>query len=341
MSATAVPAPCSDGSTLLLGRREIASLMSTHDYVDAVEAGFRAQALGAAEVPPPMHIPGQGGAFHAKGARLTLDRDYVAVKLNGNFPDNPRRTGLPTIQGVVLLCDGTDGSVLAVMDSIEITLRRTAAATALAARYLAPRPTDCIAICGCGEQGRAQLHAVAHSLPVRRALVWDVDRERARRFAADMSDALRLEIDAVAELRDATLPSNLIVTATTARSPFLARDMVSPGAFIAAVGADSPEKSELAPGLMAEATIVVDLLSQAVAMGDLHHAIAAGAVSASDVHAELADLLARRRPGRTREDEIIVFDSTGTALQDAASAVWIWRRALASGVGSPVALGAR
>ena len=116
--------------TLILTRADIARLMRPADWLGAVETGFQAAVDERAESPPPMAIEGSGGTFHAKGAGMQLDRHYVALKLNGNFPDNPRTTGLPTIQGAILLCDGETGSVLAVMDSIEVTLRRTAAATA-------------------------------------------------------------------------------------------------------------------------------------------------------------------------------------------------------------------
>ena len=129
---TVAPAP-----VLILRRSEVAALMNPAAYLAAAEAAFRSYANGDANVPAPMHIPVQNGGFHVKGALVILDRAYVAVKLNGNFPGNPQRHGLPTIQGVVLLCDAADGSVLAVIDSIEITLRRTAAASALAARFLA------------------------------------------------------------------------------------------------------------------------------------------------------------------------------------------------------------
>lgn len=325
---------------LILRRSEIAALMSPQDYIAAVEAGFRSYASGGADAPIPMHIPAQDGAFHAKGARIVLDRGYVALKLNGNFPGNPRRNGLPTIQGVVLLCDAADGSLLAVMDSIEITLRRTAAASALAARFLARQDADCIAICGCGEQGRAQLVALAQVMSLRRALVWDLDAEKARELARDMRDALGLEVTAVRDVHDATRSSGVIVTATSARTPFLTRDLVPAGAFVAAVGADSPDKGELAPELMANATIVVDVLAQCAVMGDLHHAIAAGLVTLADVHAELGDLVLARKPGRTSPDEITVFDSTGFAVQDAASAAWIYQRAMASNIGSPIEISA-
>jgi alanine dehydrogenase len=326
---------------LILTRSQIAALMRPEDYLAAVEAGFRSYAGGGAHVPMPMHIPAMGGGFHAKGGQVVLDRAYVAVKVNGNFPGNPRDHGLPTIQGVVVLCDAADGSLLAIMDSIEITLRRTAAASALAARFLARQDADCIAICGCGEQGCAQLVSLVQVMPLRRALVWDIDRERARAFAADMRAVLDLDVVAVSEVRDATSTSGVIVTATTAQTPFLTPDMVRPGAFVAAVGADSPEKNELAPELMASATIVVDVLAQGATMGDLHHALDAGLVTMEDIHAELGDLVIGRKPGRTRPDEVTVFDSTGTAIQDVASAAWIYERAVATHVGSSIALGAR
>jgi len=326
---------------LVLSRRDIAGLMSLPDYEAAVEAAFRAYGNGDVESPLPTHVKTPNGTFHAKSAGLRLARrHYAAVKMNGNFPQNPKRNGLPTIQGVVMLCDGDDGTVLAILDSIEVTLRRTAAATVLAARYLARNQCDRVALCGCGAQGRAQLEALAAALPLKHVLVWDVDHDRAQQFAREIGAALRLEVEAVTEPQHATQCARFIVTATTARAPFLTPAMVPAGAFIAAVGADNPEKSELAPELMAASTIVVDLLAQAATMGDLHHAIDAGAMTAGDVHAELADVIVGRKPGRTRDDQTIVFDSTGTAMQDVASAVAIWQRATAKRIGTSIHFGA-
>ena len=313
--------------TLVLGRREIAELMAPADWLGAVEAGFRAAAEGRAQAPPPMHLHGEGGAFHAKGASLVLDRHWAALKLNGNYPANPERRGLPTIQGAVLLCDGESGSLLAIMDSIEITLRRTAAATALAARFLARPDSSTILVCGCGEQGAAQLAALRAVLPLRRAFVWDRDAARAHALA---DAATGLEVAVVGgDLTEAARQSDLIVTCTTARSPFLDPAMVAPGTFVAAVGADGPAKNEIAPELMARARVVADRVDQCAAMGDLRHAIAAGTMAREDVHAELAELVVGARPGRTSDDEVTLFDSTGTALQDVAAAARIYQRALA------------
>jgi len=325
---------------LVLCRSEVVALMDAAAYRVAVEAGFRSYASGEATLPLPMHIQAASGSFHAKGALVALDRCYAALKLNGNFPGNPQINGLPTIQGVVLLCDATTGSLLAVIDSIEITMRRTAAASALAARYLAREDSSSIAICGCGEQGRAQLAALVEVTALRRALAWDIDMENARRFAHEAQAAHGLEVVAVPTVREATSGSDVIVTATSAQTPFLTPECVSPGTFVAAVGADSPHKNELSADLLARAKVVVDVLAQCAVMGDLHHAIEAGRVSAADVHAELGDLVIGRKSGRTNAEEITVFDSTGVAIQDVAAAAWIYQRAVAANVGKFVSFGA-
>jgi ornithine cyclodeaminase/alanine dehydrogenase-like protein (mu-crystallin family) len=319
-------------ATLLLSGADLAELMRPADYLAAVEQGFRAAREGRAVAPPPLHLPAIGGGFHAKAASLAGARSYAALKLNGNFPGNPGR-GLPTIQGAILLCDADTGAVLAIMDSIEITLRRTAAATALAARHLANPGASTLAICGCGDQASAQVEALAGVLPLRRAFAWDIDPAKARAFAAGAAEACGLAVTAAASLREATLAADVIVTCTTARTPFLSEADVSPGAFIAAVGADNPEKSEIAPSLMAAAAVVVDVLGQCLHMGDLRHAVKAGAMSADQVRGELADVIAGARPARLSADEIVIFDSTGAALQDVASAALAYERASALGCG--------
>jgi ornithine cyclodeaminase/alanine dehydrogenase-like protein (mu-crystallin family) len=225
------------------------------------------------------------------------------------------------------------------MDAIELTLERTAAATAGAARRLARPDAATVAICGCGAQGRPQLAALADVLPLRLAILFDHDPPAAERLARE-ARGLGLAARVAADLADATRGADVIVTCTTSRTPFLTPEHVAPGAFVAAVGADSPEKSEIHPALMARAKVVADLRAQCAEMGDLRHAIAAGAMRPDDVHAELAELVAGRRAGRTDPAEITLFDSTGTALQDVAAAAMIYERACAARAGGRIALGA-
>ena len=325
-------------STLLLTRSEIAPLFTPADYIDAVESGFRALARGAARAPAPLHVAAPSGGFHAKAALLESTDDHVAVKVNSNFPGNPAGFRVPTIQGALLLFNAGDGRLLALMDSVEITLRRTAAASALAARFLARSDSTAIAMCGCGEQARAQLEALAAELPLRQGFAWDIDAPAATRFAAEMAPRVGFPITACADMRAAAIGSDVIVTTTPARVPFVGPDDVRAGTFIAAVGADNPEKSEIHPALMARARVFVDVREQCLAMGDLHHAVVAGAMTADDVEADLADLVAGRKAGRRNADDITLFDSTGVAIEDVAAAVAIFERAQSVGAGTSIFL---
>src|SRR5215210_5638351 len=141
---------------LLLSRSAVERLLTQDECIAAVEDAFRQHALGKTTSPWLLGMHVQDGSFHVKAAQLTLDRPYFAAKLNANFPHNGPRHGLPTIQGVVALCDADTGRPLAVMDSMALTALRTAAATAVAAKYLARERCEGALICGCGGQSRAQ-----------------------------------------------------------------------------------------------------------------------------------------------------------------------------------------
>ena len=320
-------------NTLVLTRSDVAALLDLDACIAAVEEAFRQHAAGASLPPGVLGVHAGEGGFHIKAAGLRAERSWFAAKVNGNFPANPARRGLPTIQGVVVLCDAEDGSLLAVMDSIEITIQRTGAATAVAARYLARPDSRVAAVCGCGNQGRVQLRALRRILPIEEVLAWDLDAAAARRFAAEIAAELGVAAAVAREPAAAAAAADVCVTCTPAQQAFLRRADVRPGTFVAAVGADNPGKQELEPALLAAGTIVVDVLEQCAEIGDLHHALKAGAVTREDVHAELAEVVAGRKPGRTSADEIVIFDSTGTALQDAAAAAVIYQNALKTGRG--------
>lgn len=323
----------------VLSRTDVASLMRPADYLSAVEAGFRAAAEGRASSPPPLQMLARRGGFHAKSALYSDgDRVFAALKLNANFPGNIERFGLPTIQGVILLFDAETGAPLAILDSIEVTLRRTAAASALAARFLARPESTSIAICGCGAQGLAQLEALADVLPLAGGAAWDQERARAEALALHARASLGLDLRAADSCRDATVDADVVVTCTTAKSPFLGRGDVRSGVFIAAVGADAPHKSEIDPALMEASSVFVDVLEQCMVMGDLHHALQAGVMTGKDVRGDLAALASGSVPGRVRADEVIVFDSTGTGIQDVASVAALFDRARERGVGTAVEL---
>src|SRR5262245_2762075 len=207
--------------TRILTRQDVQALLDWDECIAAVENAFRLHAEGRSLAPGVLGVPARNGGFHVKAAGLELGRSYFAAKTNGNFPDNPSRHGLPAIQGVVVLCDASDGRSLAVMDSGEVTVRRTAAATAVAAKRLARPDTDTVTICGCGTQGRAQLRALARVLPLVRAYASDMDAAAAEAFAAELSTELGLDVRVASDLSGALEHSGACVTCTPSRKPVL------------------------------------------------------------------------------------------------------------------------
>ncbi|MGD9967787.1 MAG: ornithine cyclodeaminase family protein [Hyphomonadaceae bacterium] len=323
-----------DDAVRLLSQRDIAMLMSPADYLAAVEMGFRAANEGRASSPAPLHLAAPGGGFHAKAALIENGRGaYAVLKLNGNFPAN---AGRPTVQGLIMVSDARTGAPLTIMDSIEVTLRRTAAASALAARYLARRESASVTFCGCGAQAWAHVEAFGDLFSLREGAAWDVDPGKAAAFAFRARQAFGIDMRAAETLKEATSDADIVITSTTSSTAFLAHGDVQPGAFIAAVGADAPHKNEIAPELMAHANVYVDVLAQCLVMGDLHHAIAAGAMTRENVRGDLAALVSGHCPRREHAGEITLFDSTGAAIEDAASAALIFERALDRGVGNEV-----
>ena len=326
----------------MLSRADVRHLLDLDACIEAVEDAFRAEAEGRNGPRGLLGCRFGGGTFHVKASGLAAPGSadggeplspLFAAKVNANFPDNPGLRGLPAIQGIVALFDASDGFPLALLDSIEITAARTAAATAVAARHLARPGSSTAAICGCGTQGRAQLAALVRVLPIESVKVFDRDAEAARRYAREMEAELGISVAAAASAREAVRGSDVCVTCTPSREPFLGLADLTPGTFVAAVGADDAGKQELESELVARSLLVADVLDQCAEIGELRHAVAAGWMTKSDAHAELAEVVAGTKPGRESDAQTIVFDSTGTALEDAAAAALVYRRAVAEDVG--------
>ncbi len=314
------------GQTLLLTRGEIRRLLSLKECIQAVDEAFRLYAEGRTLSPGVLGIPSEQGGFHIKAAGM---KGFFATKVNANFPGNRSRYNLPTIQGLILLCDAKKGEPLAVMDSMEITALRTAAATAVAARYLATKGPHTVTIAGCGSQGQVQLRALMSVCDIGRVFAFDSNPASAQEFVQQFS--AELQVDSVTRLDDSIPLSSIVVTCTTSKKPIVQH--VSPGTLIAAVGADSHDKQELDPMLFLSSKIVTDITEQCANIGDLHHAIHEGLVTKEKVHAELGEIVSGKKPGRESEEEVIIFDSTGTALQDVAAAILVYEKAKHGGVG--------
>jgi ornithine cyclodeaminase/alanine dehydrogenase-like protein (mu-crystallin family) len=320
--------------TLLLRRSDVEELLSLHDCIEAVDRIFRLQGEGKVPSPRILGVNAPRGGLHVKAGLLPGDRDYFVAKLNANFPGNNAHFGLPTIQGVIVVFAANNGVPLAILDSIDITNKRTATASAVAAKYLARKESSIATICGCGQQGRAQLRAVLLVLPLTKIYAFDVNERAAMNFRNELSPELKIDIQPVRDLASAIQKSDVCITCTTANEFFVRKEDVRSGTFIAAVGADNEHKQEIDSALIASAKVVADSLEQSCAIGEVHHAIAHGLMRKEDVYAELCEIVAGQIIGRVDNDEIIVFDSTGVAIEDAVAAVAVYERALANDIGT-------
>ena len=327
-------------NTRVLSHSQITELLSLELAYDAVHDVMKAHGQARVISPNLLHADVPRGEFHIKtGGLLTgPDGGVFGLKANGGFFEN-HTLGLPNIVGIIYLADARTGCPLAVLDSVEISRVRTAAASAVAAKHLARANSECLAVVGTGTQARAQIEALRQVLPLRRVQLVGRDLQRTRERASQFEADLEIEVEAYATVSSALQQADVLVTCTPAQAPLVTLEDVPPGLFIAAVGADSPGKQELAPELVAKCTSVADIHAQCVHVGELQHPIGAGLMTEQDVHAEIGQILCGDKPGRTREDELIVYDSTGTALQDVALGCRVYEAALAQDVGMGFQLG--
>jgi alanine dehydrogenase len=282
--------------------------------VEAVRDAFVAYARGEWTMPPKIYVPAYpAGDFRAMPA---LGGGHALLKWVTSFPGNPAR-GLPTVTGLVLLSDASDGSLVAVLDAGAVTAARTGAAAVLAAETLGRVGDGPAAVIGAGVNGRA----VARTFRARGrdVLVWDLDAERAAAVASEVGGA-------VASRREDALAADVVATVTPGREIVLGEGSLRPGQHASLMGADGPGKAEIAVEELARVHVFCDDWEQASHNGDLVHAVDAGVVGREDV-TQLGDVLAGLAPGRRDENDVTVFDSTGLAIQDLAVALAALERA--------------
>jgi alanine dehydrogenase len=291
-----------------LTARDVEAAVSPQRAVAAVRDAFVAYARGEWTMPPKVYVPAYpAGDFRAMPA---LGAGHALLKWVTSFPDNPAK-GLPTVTGLVVLSDASDGSLRAVLDAGAVTSLRTGAAAVLAAETLGRENGRSAAVIGAGVNGVAA--AQTFVALGRDVLLWDVDRPRSEAAAEAVGAG-------VASSREEALAADAIVTVTPGREIVLTEGTLQPGQHVSLMGADGPGKSEIAVEELARVRVFCDDWEQASHNGDLAHAVESGAV-ARDRVTDLGAVLAGDAPGRTSEDEITVFDSTGLAIQDLAIAL--------------------
>ena len=316
-------------SVLILNQREVESLLPMTECIALMAAALRSLAKGEMAQPLRMVIspPGAKGMLALMPAHKSGEPAAYGVKVIGVFPDNPAK-GLDAHQGSVMLLSGETGEVMALKNASAITAIRTAAVSGVATELLAREDATELAIIGAGVQAHTHLEAMACVRPIKRTRVVSRRFENARRFAEAMTPRYAFPIEAVETVEAAVRASDLIVAATSSREPVIKREWIAPGAHLNVVGASVPAAREVDSATMAAASLFVDRRESTMnESGDYLLALHEGAIKPDHIRAEIGEVLITSKPGRTSAEEITLFKSHGLAIEDLASAEYLYRKA--------------
>ncbi|MCX8183924.1 MAG: alanine dehydrogenase [Crenarchaeota archaeon] len=320
----------------LIMRKDIERIVSMSELMGAMEDAFRAKAIGRVQMPTKVYVTLPDGDFRTMMAYIP-DLDMACVKIVNVHPNNPGKHGLPTVMATIVLIEPDTGRPLAIMDGTYLTGMRTGATGGVAAKYLAKKDSRVIGMVGAGSQARTQLLALNEVFKIEEVRVCAKTRRECEGFAKDMQH-LGLKIQIKDGVEETVRGCDIIVTTTPVTRPLVENEWVEEGMHINAIGADAPGKEELDPRILNRAKVVVDDYEQACHYGELNVPVSKGIFKPEQIHAELGEIIAGRKPGRTSDDEITVFDSTGLAIQDLAAAALAYRKARELGIASEVEL---
>lgn len=324
--------------TLLLPEKDVIQSLSMKKVIELVELAFKEKGLNRVQMPAKPYI------FYTKyNGDLRVMTSYLekleisAVKLVNVHPDNQTNYKLPTVMATITLINPKNGAPIAIMGGTTITNLRTGAAGGVAAKYLARKNSRIIGLVGAGAQARSQLMALKEVLAkIDEVRVSDRVKSSRDRYVKEMTEKLELNILAVDSDEAAVENADIVVTVTPARGPIINSDWIGEGVHINAIGADAPSKEELDPKILKRAKIVVDDWEQASHGGEINVPFAKGMITKEDIWADLGQIVTGLKEGRTSNEEITVFDSTGLAIQDAVTADYVYKQALKKGIGESI-----
>jgi ornithine cyclodeaminase/alanine dehydrogenase len=320
---------------VFLSKSQVSSILSMAESIKAVEEAFREFALGTASMPTrlSLSIPEKQGWLGVMPAYLA-HAGALATKIVTVYQENTTRHGIPNVLASVILNDVETGRVQAIIDGSQITAMRTGAVSGVATKYLARTDASRVGIFGAGVQARKQLQAVCEVRRIRSALVYDTVKESAEHFIADSARA-DMTVSAADSPEEVVQKSDIIVTATTSKTPVFSGRHLKPGTHINAIGAFTPDAREVDNETISTSKIVVDSVEAVVAeAGDIIIPLKEGIIQRQNVWAELGEIVSGKKVGRTSNKETTFFKSVGLGIQDAAVAMIVFKKAQSLGVGT-------
>ncbi len=320
--------------TLILSRTDMMGLLTPAEYVDCCEQAYRMHGEGRFFMEPKGHIvldkyPGEWEAMPS----YIEEPEAAACKWVSIREQNRERFGLPTVFSILIYTHPETGFPLAICDGSHHTVMRTGAAAAVSARWLARPDSRVLAIVGAGHMAEGALATCNEVFEWQEARIWSRSQATLSGFVCAQQPKYSFPLKASLDLEYVVRGADVVVTVTPARGPIVQESWITPGMHIAAVGADKGGDQELDAAILERARVFVDDIRQCRTDGEINVPLSQGAISEEDIAGEIGEVVAGKKGGRTSDDDITVFDSTGIALQDSATVPLEYERAVAAGVG--------
>lgn len=314
--------------TLILDGKTVKKLVTIKEAIKAIEEVFKYLGEGKVQMPPKLylHLDKYRGDFRAMPAYVE-GLNACCIKWVNVHPQN-RKRGLPTVMAIIILSDPRNGFPLCVMEATYATALRTGAAGGVAAKFLARRNSQKVALVGCGVQAKTQLEALNELFNLKEVNIWGLQYRECREFVRKIGPLRKLNLKISDTVKSCVKDTDIIVTTTPSRRPLVKLEWVKEGAHINAIGADAKGKQELDPRILKKAKIVIDSWEQASHSGEINVPLRRGELSRKDIYADIGEIASGRKKLRRTKQEITIFDSTGLAVQDVAIAHIIFRKAL-------------
>lgn len=310
----------------LINRSAVMTLLPMKEAVGVVENAFREYASGKATMPPKIYLdlPQYNGDFRAMPAFLPTS-DIAGIKWVNSHSDNPAK-GIPAVMALLIANDPETAVTRAVIEATTLTSIRTGASGGVATRHLANPAVDKAAFVGAGMQAYYQLLALLEVRALKEVSVYDLSGETVAAFTRRIQPHFKGKVTAARSVEECVTGADVIVTTTPSRKPLVRREWVKDGCHINAIGADAAGKQELDPAILKDAVLIVDDIEQASHSGEVNNPLTSGELTLQDIDGTLGEIIIGKKKGRTQKSQITVFDSTGLAVQDLASAAHILKK---------------
>ncbi len=321
-----------ENQILWLNRKEVESLLDMEGAIKVVEEAFRQHGLKKVQMPPKLYLyfKKHNGDLRTMPAYLE-EQDITGVKIVNVHPDNPRK-GLPTVMALVILNSTETGVPIAIMDGTYLTDMRTGAAGGVAVKYLARKNAKTVGFVGAGNQAKTQLLGINEVIDIKEVKATSISEKSTIAFKDEMEKRISCDIIPKKTIKE-VCDCDVLVTTTPSREPIVMTEWIAEGTHINAIGADAPGKEELDPMVLKRARVVVDDIPQASHSGEVNVPLSKKLITEKDICCELGEVIAGKKKARTKDSDITVFDSTGLAIQDVATANMVYRKALEKNMG--------